>query len=232
MKILICDDSREDRDRLEEMCLRYIEQQSLDCSVKTFTNPLELDGADGDILFLDVEMPQANGLAVKENLEINSEKPLIIFETNYVEIMHKAFGRNVIGFLRKPVDYEEFCQILQRGIFLISNEKTLIFDKDKPVCTDKLVYLFIDGGYTYGILESGERTSGVLKTLTEWEDELKTVGFIRPDKKYLVNCRYIGKIKDDTILLQNGFSIKMSRRKKKACQEDYMGYLEQHARYV
>lgn len=232
MKILICDDSAEDRERLERMCRKYIQQNGLDCTVQTFADPQKLNSGEGDILFLDVEMPQISGLAVKESLEVSGERPLIIFVTHYVEIMHKAFGRNVIGFLKKPVDDEAFSRILERGIFLISNEKTLIFDKDKPVSTDKLVYLFIDGGYTYGILDSGERTSGVLKTLAEWEEELGEVGFLRPDKKYLVNCRYISKIKADTIQLKNGFSVKMSRRKKKACQEDYMRYLEQHARYV
>ena len=65
-----------------------------------------------DILFLDVEMPRMNGLALAQrirNLPDNQVK--IIFVSNYPEYMQESFDVQAFNYLKKPLSYERFSDV-------------------------------------------------------------------------------------------------------------------------
>ena len=68
-----------------------------------------------DILILDIEMPQKSGIEIKNELT-KDDKPLIIFATAYFEFMKEAFGKNVIGYMQKPVKKFEFDNYMKTAI--------------------------------------------------------------------------------------------------------------------
>ena len=52
-------------------------------------------------------MPGKSGLVIRDELEKKNANSLIIFVTSHSETVWEAFGRNVIGFFEKPMDYEQ-----------------------------------------------------------------------------------------------------------------------------
>ena len=64
-----------------------------------------------DIIFLDVHMPSVNGFEV---LEAISYKPKIVFTTAYDKYAVKAFEKNAVDYLLKPIDKTRFNESINR----------------------------------------------------------------------------------------------------------------------
>ena len=78
---------------------------------KTFTNPKEaiayLQENKIDLLFLDIQMPDINGLQLYKNL---TNKPLVIFTTAFKDFAVEGFNVDAIDYLLKPFDYNRFLK--------------------------------------------------------------------------------------------------------------------------
>lgn len=67
-----------------------------------------------DLVFLDVQMPEADGFAVVE--AVGPERmPLVIFATAYDQYALRAFEAQAIDYLLKPFDEERFRRSLERA---------------------------------------------------------------------------------------------------------------------
>ncbi|MGO1244779.1 MAG: LytR/AlgR family response regulator transcription factor [Sphingobacterium sp.] len=64
-----------------------------------------------DLVFLDIQMPKLTGF---EMLEIIDEMPNVIFTTAFDEYAIKAFEKNAIDYLLKPISKERFAQALNK----------------------------------------------------------------------------------------------------------------------
>lgn len=64
-----------------------------------------------DVLFLDVEMPDLNGL---DMLRLLPEPPQVVLTTAYENCAWDAFELGVADYLVKPFDYARFAQAVQR----------------------------------------------------------------------------------------------------------------------
>jgi DNA-binding LytR/AlgR family response regulator len=69
------------------------------------------DGRRVDVLFLDVEMPDLNGI---DMLRLLPEPPEVIFTTAYESFGMEAYELHVADYLVKPFDYNRFQQAVQR----------------------------------------------------------------------------------------------------------------------
>jgi len=64
-----------------------------------------------DLVFLDIQMPELNGFEVLDRLEYT---PMIVFVTAYEEYAVKAFEKNSLDYLLKPVEYERLALTMER----------------------------------------------------------------------------------------------------------------------
>jgi len=67
-----------------------------------------------DLVFLDVQMPYADGFQVLEQLD-TAHLPVIVFVTAYDEYALRAFESHALDYLLKPFDHERFDNTLQRA---------------------------------------------------------------------------------------------------------------------
>jgi two-component system LytT family response regulator len=72
----------------------------------------KIDELGADLVFLDVQMPGIDGFDVLENIKSD---PFIIFCTAYDKYAIKAFEKNTIDYLLKPLDKERFDQAISRA---------------------------------------------------------------------------------------------------------------------
>jgi two-component system LytT family response regulator len=80
---------------------------------------LAADGHPADLLFLDVQMPEVDGLAVAAGLPAHAAPgpaPAVIFVTAYDEYAIRAFDAQAIDYLLKPFSDERFQAALDRAI--------------------------------------------------------------------------------------------------------------------
>jgi two-component system LytT family response regulator len=75
-----------------------------------------------DLVFLDVQMPDADGFAVLETVGAG-DMPLIIFVTAYDQYALRAFEVNALDYLLKPFDRKRFDKAMARARSRLAAEK-------------------------------------------------------------------------------------------------------------
>ncbi|RKI39645.1 DNA-binding response regulator [bacterium D16-51] len=222
MKIGICDDILSEREVLKECCLSlgyksiflYESGEALleSSDIKTL-----------DALLLDIEMDKINGIKVKELLEKADTFTYIIFITNHCEYMPQAFGKNVISFLQKPVTIHEIECCLNKAAYLKKDYFLIAIDDKISIRCKDILYLCVEQKYTICYSLDGNSFS-TRKPLYEFEKELADLGFCMVHRSYIINLKYVQKIKKHDIILSTGQTFPVSRRYYQHVTESFHSY--------
>mgnify|MGYP001152802283 CR=1 FL=1 len=113
MRILIVDDERPARDKLR----RLLEQEPDITAIGEARDGIDaleqLPAFAPDLLLLDIQMPEINGLDVAASLP--APAPLVVFVTAYDDYAIRAFDANAIDYLLKPYDQQRLRRALDRA---------------------------------------------------------------------------------------------------------------------
>jgi len=110
---LIVDDEKLARDLVREYLLQYPELELLGECAKGTEAVEKINSLKPDLIFLDVQMPGMNGFDVLEEIE---HEPYVVFITAYDQHAIKAFEKNAVDYLLKPLDEERFRTAINRAI--------------------------------------------------------------------------------------------------------------------
>lgn len=192
-----------------------------------------------DILFLDIEMPQMNGLELLEKLQPHNFH--VIFVTAYNEYAIRAFRLNALDYLVKPIDVEELKSAVEKAC--VSNEPThkqydlvqKIMNGELPkkiaiptpneilfVTLDDIIYISANRNYCILNLLDGKSVT-VLKTLKDVQDVLEKTHFFRIHRHYLININHIKVFNrtDATITMTDNAILPLARSQKDKLFEKY-----------
>lgn len=225
MIIGICDDELLMRKQEEEICrqtvMKYVED---DIVIETFSDGAEVEDKDLDILVLDIEMNGIDGISVKNMFQKKNRDTIIIFVTSHDEMMHQAFGINVIGFVTKKYLKDQLPVMLDTAIKKVMS--TVLVD---GVDSRKICYIQAEHVYNILHMADGEEIS-VRISSGELEEMLKGVGFVRTHRAYLVNLAYVERIREKTIIVDEE-EIPVSSRLKSRIKHEYDRYCKENARF-
>ena len=112
IKCLIIDDEQLAREMLQAYALQIptLEVVQLCQSTLEATNILEKEAI--DLLFLDIQMPQQNGLDFLANLK--NQAPKVILTTAYSDYALQGFELDVVDYLLKPISFARFQQAVDK----------------------------------------------------------------------------------------------------------------------
>ena len=148
------------------------------------------------LIFLDIEMPEANGFALLEQLKT---VPEVIFTTAYDAYAIKAFEVNALDYLLKPVTVKRLTESLERlqevtkpaAQFPGLGEK--IFVKDGERCwfvpLGDIRLLESTGSYTR--ICFGKHAPLLARSLQSLESRLNPQYFFRASRKHIVNLEHV-----------------------------------------
>lgn len=164
-----------------------------------------------DVLFLDVNMPEANGIQLAEALQHIKFPPSVVFVTAYSEHALDAFKVNAIDYLVKPVETDRLAQAVQRvreqvalhakvqKLERIPVEKN---GKKVLIAVDTILYVMARDDYAY--LQTSDDRFFTTVSLAQLEKRLDGFGFFRVHRGYLVNLsmvREVESVPGGTLLL-------------------------------
>lgn len=203
MKCLIVDDELLARDLLKEYIAK-IERLEL---VKVCIDAVEamnyLQNNPVDIIFLDINMPELNGIDFLKTLQ---NSPKIILTTAYSEYALEGYEFGVIDYLLKPIAFHRFLKAVNRVLELGSNipketnntqqEKEVLVIKEEgiPHKIPFLNILYIKSFGNYLKVITDEKTFIMLGTISGIEKDLSQQ-FQRVHRSYIVNVKEIEKLK-------------------------------------
>ena len=182
-----------------------------------------LKTATADLLFVDINMPDMNGLEFVRSIDSGH---YIVFTTAHPEFALEGFKLNAIDYLLKPFSYEEFMKATQKVISLVdlverchAAERAIAQNeaeaaakevisvkadyKTQLVKVADIVYLESAGEYVRLHIE-GSSTITTLFRLKNMETTLPADGFLRVHRSYIVNLKRIASYTKGRIFLDNG----------------------------
>lgn len=224
MVIGICDDEKVIRDKIEKICVNVTGEYDTDTAVKTYSDGKEVLEENFDILILDIEMEDVDGIAVKNYFQSRKKDTIIIFVTSHNEMMSQAFGVNVMGFVTKSYLDSQLPVMLESAIKRVMNTVNIEGVDSRKVC-------YIEAEHIYNILHLENDTEmSVRCSSADLEKMLEGVGFIRVHRTYIINMAYVEHIRDKSVVI-NGKEIPVSSRLKSRLKNEYSRYCRENARY-
>lgn len=154
------------------------------------------------VVFLDVQMPKMNGLETALQLRRCDKNVSIIFITNLVQYALKGYEVDAVSYLIKPVSYYDFSMKFKKAldIYLLNEDRSFTVNTPGGLCrisTDRLMYVEImNHRLFYHLIDDVIEMTGVLSGV---EQQLSRFGFLRCNKCYLVNPKFIVKVKGSTV---------------------------------
>src|SRR6187401_1771487 len=110
---LIIDDEKLARELLREYLAAFPQIEVLAECAKGSEAVEQIDKLKPDLIFLDVQMPGMTGFDVLDEIV---HEPYVIFTTAYDQYAIKAFEKNAVDYLLKPLDQERFKLAIDRAI--------------------------------------------------------------------------------------------------------------------
>lgn len=187
----------------------YITRVSFLELVATFTDAIEarklLEKEKIDLLFLDIQMPDINGIQFYDSLK---DKPMVVFTTAFSEYAVEGFNVNAIDYLLKPFEYDRFVKSVYKAKeyyeFIRSQEVQLtsIFVKSdyQLVKINLKDVLLIEGLDDYiRIHLPNNKTILTLMSLKAIAEKLPPQEFVRIHRSYIVPLSKIEKVSSKKI---------------------------------
>lgn len=231
LRIAVCDDEAFALDVIREAIEKVLLEKKIHGEIRTFANAESLEKkmkeVSFDLLLLDIDMPVVDGIAFGKKLRGQKNKVDIIYVSSREDKVFDSLRVNPYGFIRKNHFLEDIPQVL--GDYLDQREdgkesRVVLQLKDQTETVSIEDILFIEGARKYQqfYITGRARPLAVRKQMQELEDEFKDYGFIRIHKGYLVNYKHIQVFKENDVVLNNGMSLPMSRRKAAEVKDYYM----------
>lgn len=180
-----------------------------------------------DIIFMDIDLPDGNGMDVVKKLRERDRDVIVIFVTNMAQFAVKGYEVRAFDFIVKPVgrynfEYkfkdalENFRQRRDAYVW-ISNKESKLRVKASSI---KYIEVF-QHVLVYHTTDGDIRASGSLSTV---EDSLAGLGFASCNRCYLVNLRYVTAVRQFSVVV-DGEELQISRLKRSSFMRELNNFL-------
>ncbi len=225
----------EDEKKMSDTLMLYLDKMmenvagmKFSISVYSDTTPfLDEFHSQFDLLLMDIELPTMSGMDAAKKIREKDSQVTIIFITYMAKFAIKGYEVDAYDFVVKPVSYLPFSVKIQQAVANIKKNHTdFVVIKTKTgvqkVFVSSILYLEVNGHNLQIITQDGVVES--YNSLSNMKKLLEPYYFLQCSISYLVNPKYITKIIDSTVYIDN-FTVKISRPKKKEFMSKLTNYL-------
>lgn len=209
LRIGICDDSAEARVALRAALERALDRRKGEGTFFEFSSGegllrwLEKHAGELDMVFLDIEMGELDGMETARRLRAADEGLQLVFVTGYTDYVFDGYSVGALGYLMKPPRPERLDEVLDRGLearlrdgekmFLCRSGETIYRIPRKSIryfVSDRRQVSCVAAARTYtfyGRLDEVERAVGE--------------GFVRIHQRYLVRCASVDRLEGSQVFI-------------------------------
>jgi DNA-binding LytR/AlgR family response regulator len=213
MNCIIIDDDQTSR-LLFEKYINKVDYLNLKYSFSSAIDAINLIKSEEeiDLIFLDIEMPEMNGIEFINNF---NNLPQIIIVSAQEKYALNAFEYDVTDYLLKPVSYARFYKAAskayekQNGKNNVAHNNDGIFIKSSSSSFIRLRYddiLWLKALENYVVIHTQKNKHTIHFTMKAIYDKLPSEKFLRVHRSYIVNINKISLIRDNTIIINNDSS--------------------------
>jgi len=234
LNVVLCDDTEKDASSLRLLVEQYYNEINCQVTIMVYkSGDAMLEDltsnviSDVKIAFLDIYMPGSNGIETAKKIRETDKDMVIIFTTTSTAHGLDSFSVYALQYLLKPVDYLTVKEVLTKCTEKYADSLSFI-----EVLSDRLnvrVYfkdiMYIECFDTALFIHTPAEIIKTFLPLSELEKQLKGSGFIRSQRSYIVNLRYVDDMVANDFILENGKAIPIRRSDRQVIKQAYLDYL-------
>lgn len=225
MKILVYDDNIDDIKQLENCITNFFNKINEDYKIAYCQTQKELFSLINsyDLLFLDIELSDENGIDIGLKLRKMKTDCLVIITTHYMKYAIDGYKIDAERYFIKPIVQSEFDIEMTHIMHKYYNNLLGFYDeklsKNKIYFKNILYFKFFNRKTIIQFINGKSiQTNYPLKY---WIEIAKNVPFAQPHKSFLVNLNYISALQKNDIIMLNDDLIPLSRHFKRNFLEEY-----------
>lgn len=220
LRIAVCDDEKLIVDEISQIIDNFTDDNEESIKVYKFNDGYELikSNIKFNLIFLDIEMPEINGIELAENIRKIDSKVQIVYVTNYQNYMKKAYNVHAFDYIQKPVEREQIHRVLEDYLKIINPKETNVIELTSLDSENLLidVDMIID-------ISCGHKKRTVIVITTESEyickgkisdiyDSLNSFDFFMPHRSHIINLSMVKSFKKkEKVIMVNGDEIPLSK---------------------
>ena len=208
-RIAICDDEQNQIEYITSIVTSWSNHKGHSCEIRTFASAeaflfeYEEDKA-YDILLLDVEMKNMNGIELAKRIRKDNNRAEIIFITSHFEFVGEGYEVDALHYLIKPISVEKFTQVLIKAAEKLSVEppSVVISCEGETVKLYESDILYVESFLHYIVIHTKDNEYKIKENISVFENKVSDV-FYRIHRSYLVSLKYITRISRTSVNIGN-----------------------------
>ena len=233
MRFAICDDEPMMARELAACLADYMRERSISAyDLSSFPNGRALLEAAGgfDVIFLDVQMEQPDGMETARLLRRRGDRSLLVFVTVLKERVFDSFQVEAFDYLLKPLDSARFKRTMDRALRALEQRRLedIVIRRGtgcEVVPLSDVVYCEVLGRKVYLHKQDGT----VVDSYGSMEDLERRVDgrFFKCHRSYLVNLDHVRGRRTGQALLSQGEAVPVSRLRERELTQALLRHMKE-----
>ena len=229
-RIAICDDIKEFAVVIEEKIKNFFERKNIryliDYYESGFTLLHAMEKFHYELIFLDMEMPEINGIETGLALRKLDQEVKIIYVTAHPGYALESYSVHAFDYLLKPIDTKKMEKSLEELLLTFDQSrgevKTLSFLENRMLKTiDMKQIVYLEKEKTYVRIHCEKDTYLTTEYLADLLAKLDEEEFVQTHQGFVVGLARIHSIQKEKVVLRDGRTIPISRKQKELVKNKF-----------
>lgn len=236
MRVAICEDESLFAEKLADTVRAFLDSMNIECLVEVFfdANSFLNNMEEYDLIFIDCQLPDMNGIELAKKMREEDIDTEIIFVTSYPEYVYESFEVKPFRYILKSENNDEVIKALESFVSMRIRDRDVRVTSakyDMMINLNDIVYIESCGKYSIVRLVDN-RFFKSSRSISDYENEISSEcnSFCRTHRSFMVNMKYIKCIERNLIIFENGENAVVARRKVTEFNKKYLSYLKRYAK--
>ena len=230
LRIAICDDEKTETEYLARLASQWAASAKIGAEISVFDSAeaflFAYDGDNSfDVLLLDIQMKKLDGVTLAKRLRAGGFSTQIVFVTGLPDFIAEGYEVSALHYLMKPVGEEKLFAVLDKAVSLLekADEMLIVEADDGRIRLPVRDVLYVEAFAHKTTICTTTGDVAARAPIGELETALGNE-FFRVHRSYLVGLRHIRQITKDTVLMDDGRGLPLSRRRYDEVNRAFIGY--------
>lgn len=232
LKIAVCDDEKYCGEKIVSLLEESLDNYGISVyGIDTYLSGKEFveknnKSQEYDVIFLDINMPDINGLEVAKKIREVCPDILLVFITAFIDFALEGYKMEAVRYLLKDMLDEMFPECMEALIRKLSLQAKKIrynfIEGEVELTVDRIRYVESNmHKLIFNVLGKKQVQYRLYGKLDDIEPELLKYDFLRIHKSFLVNSKYIVEIVNYKVYLNDGVALPIPRERYQKVKERY-----------
>lgn len=212
----LCDDDPAARALLADATRQWAQARHIDLALTEFPSAESFlfvwaEKKDFDLLLLDIEMGEINGVELARQVRREDQAIQILFVTGYSDYIAEGYDVSALHYLMKPIQQEKLFSVLDRALKLRQrSQRSLTLElPGETVRLPLYTIRYLDVHQNY-VTVHADQDYTLKRSLNTFEQELGE-GFFRAGRGLLLQLNYVKKVTRTEVTLTDGTILPLPR---------------------